>query len=310
MRAMRRCRGTVRRQRGEGPRRGGRADCQRAGEHRAMPSGFSRPAPPGTIAPRSSPNARSTPRPSPARCARARSTGRHRPRRLRPDRRRRQGTSGRPDAQSAMRHRLFRRTAPDRGHRPAARERSSSASGGFLESTGRALLVCPDDLRSMIMATIEVRKVEEQLNDRLLFSVRVSADEGHIEFPVGVEDQGSPVANETAALNFHACLGGSARGGDPTKVGSSNASLGVKISGQMWIASLGPSWFEPRRSGARPEPWRVRQTYPRGTQLPNPIAQSEAPRPARMSSFRVCRLLNVSPTGLNRRTRAAQVQSL
>ncbi len=51
------------------------------------------------------------------------------------------------------------------------------------------------------MATIEVRKVEEQLNHRLLFSVRVSADEGHIEFPVGVEDQGSPVANEAAALD-------------------------------------------------------------------------------------------------------------
>jgi hypothetical protein len=52
----------------------------------------------------------------------------------------------------------------------------------------------------MIMATIEVRKVEEQLNHRLLFSVRVNADEGHIEFPVGVEDQGSPAANEAAAL--------------------------------------------------------------------------------------------------------------
>jgi tRNA(Arg) A34 adenosine deaminase TadA len=62
-----------------------------------------------------------------------------------------------------------RGTAPDRGYRPAPRERSSSASGGFLESTGRALLVRLDDLRSMIMAAIEVRKVEEQLNHRLLF---------------------------------------------------------------------------------------------------------------------------------------------
>jgi hypothetical protein len=64
------------------------------------------------------------------------------------------------------------------------------------------LLVHLDDLRSMIMATIEVRKVEEQLNHRLLFSVRVNADEGHIEFPVGVEDQGSPAANEAAALAY------------------------------------------------------------------------------------------------------------
>ena len=50
------------------------------------------------------------------------------------------------------------------------------------------------------MATIEVNKVEERLDHRLLFSVRVNADEGHIEFPVGIKDQGSPAANEAAAL--------------------------------------------------------------------------------------------------------------
>ena len=50
------------------------------------------------------------------------------------------------------------------------------------------------------MADIEVKKVEEQLNHELLFSVRVNADEGHMEFPIGIKDQGSPAANEAAVL--------------------------------------------------------------------------------------------------------------
>jgi hypothetical protein len=35
---------------------------------------------------------------------------------------------------------------------------------------------------------------------RLLYSVRVNADTGHIELPIGVQDQGSPAANATAVL--------------------------------------------------------------------------------------------------------------
>jgi hypothetical protein len=50
------------------------------------------------------------------------------------------------------------------------------------------------------MATIEVKKVEEQLNHRLLFSVRVTADAGRMEFPIGIQDQGSAAANEAAVL--------------------------------------------------------------------------------------------------------------
>ncbi len=50
------------------------------------------------------------------------------------------------------------------------------------------------------MAKIEVKEVEEQLNQRLLFSVRVSADTNHMEFPIGITDQGSATANETAVL--------------------------------------------------------------------------------------------------------------
>ena len=50
------------------------------------------------------------------------------------------------------------------------------------------------------MAKIEVKEVEEQLNHRLLFSVRVSADKGQIEFPIGIQDQGSTAANEAAVL--------------------------------------------------------------------------------------------------------------
>jgi hypothetical protein len=40
------------------------------------------------------------------------------------------------------------------------------------------------------MAKIEVKKVEDQLNHRLLFSVRVSGDADHTEFPIGIQDQG------------------------------------------------------------------------------------------------------------------------
>jgi len=47
---------------------------------------------------------------------------------------------------------------------------------------------------------IEVKKVEEQLNHRLLFSVRMSTDNGQIEFPIGIQDQGSAAANEAAVL--------------------------------------------------------------------------------------------------------------
>jgi hypothetical protein len=46
------------------------------------------------------------------------------------------------------------------------------------------------------MANIEVKKVEERLNHGLLFSGRVNADEGHTEFPIGIQDQGSATANE------------------------------------------------------------------------------------------------------------------
>jgi hypothetical protein len=50
------------------------------------------------------------------------------------------------------------------------------------------------------MARIEIKEVEQQLNHRLLFSVRVSGDKDHMEFPIGIPDQGSPVANEAAVL--------------------------------------------------------------------------------------------------------------
>ena len=50
------------------------------------------------------------------------------------------------------------------------------------------------------MTNIEVKKVEDQLNHRLLYSVRVNADTDRMEFPIGIQDQGSPTANEAAVL--------------------------------------------------------------------------------------------------------------
>jgi hypothetical protein len=52
----------------------------------------------------------------------------------------------------------------------------------------------------MMMANIQVVKVEEQLNRRVLYSVRVNADRDHMEFPIGIQDQGSATANEAAVL--------------------------------------------------------------------------------------------------------------
>ena len=50
------------------------------------------------------------------------------------------------------------------------------------------------------MTKIEIKKVEEQLDHRLLFSVRVIGDTGPIEFPIGIPDKGSPAANEAGVL--------------------------------------------------------------------------------------------------------------
>jgi hypothetical protein len=50
------------------------------------------------------------------------------------------------------------------------------------------------------MANIEVKKVEEQLNHGLLFSVPSERGRGRMEFPIGIKGQGSPAANEAAVL--------------------------------------------------------------------------------------------------------------
>ena len=50
------------------------------------------------------------------------------------------------------------------------------------------------------MARIETRKVEEQPEHRLLFTVRLNSDERALEFPIGVTDRGSESANERAVL--------------------------------------------------------------------------------------------------------------
>ena len=50
------------------------------------------------------------------------------------------------------------------------------------------------------MAELEVTKVAEQLNHQVLYSVRLSADANRMEFPIGIQDQGSARANEAAVL--------------------------------------------------------------------------------------------------------------
>ena len=50
------------------------------------------------------------------------------------------------------------------------------------------------------MVTIEVKKVEEQLNHRFLFSVHANANTNRMELTIGIQDRGSAVANEAAVL--------------------------------------------------------------------------------------------------------------
>jgi hypothetical protein len=50
------------------------------------------------------------------------------------------------------------------------------------------------------MADIQVAKVEQHPNGRLLFSVRVQTSEGRMEFPIVVQDEGAASRNEVAAL--------------------------------------------------------------------------------------------------------------
>jgi len=52
----------------------------------------------------------------------------------------------------------------------------------------------------MMMANIELKKVEQQLNHRVLYSVKANTDADHMEFPIGIQDQGSATANETVVL--------------------------------------------------------------------------------------------------------------
>lgn len=51
-----------------------------------------------------------------------------------------------------------------------------------------------------IRVDIEVRKVEEHANGRLLYMVCMQAPAGRIEFPIAVQDEGIAAQNEKAAL--------------------------------------------------------------------------------------------------------------
>jgi hypothetical protein len=50
------------------------------------------------------------------------------------------------------------------------------------------------------MTKLEMTKIEEQGNGRLLFNVRAYTSEGRIEFPIGIQDLGSPALDDIAVL--------------------------------------------------------------------------------------------------------------
>jgi hypothetical protein len=47
---------------------------------------------------------------------------------------------------------------------------------------------------------IEVTKIEEQPKGRRLFNVRAYSSEGRIEFPIAIQELGSPLLDEAAVL--------------------------------------------------------------------------------------------------------------
>lgn len=51
-----------------------------------------------------------------------------------------------------------------------------------------------------IRADIEVKKVEEHPNGRLLYIVCIQAPDGRMEFPIAVPNEGTAAQNEAAAL--------------------------------------------------------------------------------------------------------------
>ncbi|MFY9657840.1 MAG: hypothetical protein WAK01_14900 [Methylocystis sp.] len=50
------------------------------------------------------------------------------------------------------------------------------------------------------MADIDLAIVEEHPNGKLLYSLRMQSAEGRMEFPIAVQNEGTAVRNEAAAL--------------------------------------------------------------------------------------------------------------
>jgi hypothetical protein len=50
------------------------------------------------------------------------------------------------------------------------------------------------------MAGIDVTKVEQHPNGRLLYSVRAQSTEGRMEFSIAVQDEGTAAQNEVAVF--------------------------------------------------------------------------------------------------------------
>lgn len=50
------------------------------------------------------------------------------------------------------------------------------------------------------MTKLEMTKIEEHPNGRFLFNVRAYTSEGRLEFPIGVQDLGSPALDEISVL--------------------------------------------------------------------------------------------------------------
>ena len=48
------------------------------------------------------------------------------------------------------------------------------------------------------MANIDIKKIEELSNHRLLYSVRLNGDAGTMEFSIDIQDRGCESANEAA----------------------------------------------------------------------------------------------------------------
>jgi hypothetical protein len=97
--------------------------------------------------------------------------------------------------------------------------------GGAPTSGDRSSEFATAEPNSYRQVNIEVRKVEEHPNGRLLYSLCVQAPDGKIECSIAVQDEGIAAQNEAAALRSTLRLADDLAGSVRQRLGSGSSRL-------------------------------------------------------------------------------------